>query len=89
MPIATRDLVEPGEFIEIFLDTPLDVCVARDPKGLYKRVLAGQIKNFTGVDQPYEPPSDPELRFSSATQSAEEIADSIVTYLDLVGVLSG
>jgi bifunctional enzyme CysN/CysC len=86
---ATRDLVEPGEFIEIYLDTPLDVCVARDPKGLYKRALAGQIKNFTGVDQPYEPPTDPELRFSPATQSAEEIADNIVAYLESQGFLSG
>jgi bifunctional enzyme CysN/CysC len=86
---ATRDLVEPGEFIEIYLDTPLDVCVARDPKGLYKRALAGEIKNFTGVDQPYEPPTDPELRFSPATQSAEEIADHIVAYLDSQGFLSG
>jgi bifunctional enzyme CysN/CysC len=86
---AARDLVEPGEFIEIFLDTPFDVCVARDPKGLYQRALAGQIKNFTGIDQPYEAPADPELRFSPATQSAEEIADHIIAYLNSVGLLAG
>ncbi|MBV8192443.1 MAG: adenylyl-sulfate kinase, partial [Alphaproteobacteria bacterium] len=83
---SVRDLVEPGEFVEIFLDTPLEVCVARDPKGLYKRALAGQIKNFTGVDQPYEPPTDPELRFLPAEQTAEEIADRIVAHLDSLGV---
>jgi bifunctional enzyme CysN/CysC len=77
-----RDLVEPGEFIEIFLDTPLDVCIARDPKGLYKRALAGEIANFTGVDQTYERPSQPELRVLPAEQAAEEIADRIIAYLD-------
>jgi bifunctional enzyme CysN/CysC len=82
---SVRDLVEPGEFVEIFLDTPLEVCIARDPKGLYKRALAGEIKNFTGVDQPYEPPTDPELRFLPAEQTAEEIADRIVAYLDASG----
>jgi bifunctional enzyme CysN/CysC len=76
-----REIVEPGEFIEIFLDTPLDVCVARDPKGLYARALAGKIKNFTGVDQAYERPDAPELRFLPAEQSADEIAERIIAYL--------
>ena len=83
---AVRDLVGSGEFIEIFLDTPLDVCIERDPKGLYKRALAGEIANFTGIDQPYEAPSTPDLRFLPAEQSAEEIADRIVTYLHESGV---
>jgi bifunctional enzyme CysN/CysC len=83
---SVRDLVELGEFIEIFLDTPLSVCIARDPKGLYKRALAGQIKNFTGIDQPYEAPTNPEMRFLPAEQTAEEIADKIVAYLDSVGI---
>ena len=56
-----REMVEPGEFIEIFVDTPLQVCIERDPKGLYKRALAGQIKNFTGVDQAYEKPEHAEI----------------------------
>jgi bifunctional enzyme CysN/CysC len=76
-----REIVEAGEFIEIFLDTPLDVCIARDPKGLYARALAGKIKNFTGVDQAYERPDAPELRFLPAEQSADEIAERIIAYL--------
>ncbi|WP_422002582.1 sulfate adenylyltransferase subunit CysN [Reyranella sp.] len=81
-----RELVAPGEFIEIFLDTPLDVCIARDPKGLYKRALAGEIKNFTGIDQAYERPATPELTFRTAEQSAEEIADRIVGHLASAGI---
>ena len=54
-----RELLEEGEFIEVFVDTPLEECIARDPKGLYKRALAGEIKNFTGVDQAYEAPERP------------------------------
>lgn len=60
-----RALVGEQEFIEIFIDAPLDVCKERDPKGLYKRALAGAVKNFTGVDQPYETPESPELKLSS------------------------
>ena len=56
-----RDALKPGEFVEIFVDTPLEECIARDPKGLYKKALAGEIKNFTGVDQAYEPPEKAEL----------------------------
>src|SRR4029079_15837179 len=51
-----RELLKPGQFIEIFVDTPIELCMARDPKGLYKRAAAGQIKNFTGIDSPYEEP---------------------------------
>ncbi len=82
-----RALVEGGEFIEIFIDAPLDVCVARDPKGLYKRALAGEIKNFTGVDQPYEAPEAPELRMSSAEDTPEAIAEQIIAYLKSKGVI--
>ena len=56
-----RDLVEEGEFIEIFVDTPIDECKKRDPKGLYKKALNGEIKNFTGIDSPYEKPNNPEI----------------------------
>lgn len=76
-----RGLVEEGEFIEIFLDTPIEVCIARDPKGLYKRALAGEIRNFTGVDQAYESPESPELHIDYVDQTANSIADRIVDYL--------
>jgi adenylylsulfate kinase len=56
-----RDLVEEGEFIEIFVDTPIDECKKRDPKGLYKKALNGEIKNFTGIDSPYEKPNNSEI----------------------------
>jgi bifunctional enzyme CysN/CysC len=76
-----RDLVGEGEFIEIFVDTPLEECVARDPKGLYKRALAGQIKNFTGIDQPYEPPQSPEIRLMTAQESASILAQRVIDEL--------
>jgi bifunctional enzyme CysN/CysC len=76
-----RDLVAADEFLEMFVDTPIDACVARDPKGLYKRALAGEIKNFTGIDQPYEPPEAPELHLRTETHSAEQLADTVVDAL--------
>jgi len=76
-----RELVEEDEFIEIFVDAPLEACIVRDPKGLYKRALAGEIANFTGVNQPYERPQSPELRFETVSQSAEEASDLILDYL--------
>src|SRR6204780_82367 len=76
-----RDLAAPGEFLEIFVDAPLDVVVARDPKGLYKRALAGEIKNFTGVDQAYEPPEAPEITPHSALETPQTLADRIVDHL--------
>jgi adenylylsulfate kinase-like enzyme len=72
----------PGEFIEIFVDTPFADVVKRDPKGLYKRALAGEIKNFTGVDQPYEAPTAPELRLDTAARSAEALADEVIVALE-------
>jgi bifunctional enzyme CysN/CysC len=76
-----RDLLEPGEFIEVFIDTPLDVAEERDVKGLYKKARAGAIKNFTGIDSPYEPPEHPELTVDTTSLSAEEAADRILEYL--------
>jgi adenylylsulfate kinase len=70
-----------GEFIEIFVDTPIDVCEARDPKGLYKKARAGEIKGFTGIDDPYEPPVSPELVLSAADNSPDELADEVMAYL--------
>jgi len=73
-----RSLAHPGEFFEIFVDAPLAVAEQRDPKGLYKKARAGELKNFTGVDSPYEPPEAPEIRIDAATMSAEDAADLIV-----------
>ncbi|HZT24483.1 MAG TPA: sulfate adenylyltransferase subunit CysN [Pseudolabrys sp.] len=73
-----RELLPEGEFIEIFVDAPLEVCKARDPKGLYKRALAGEIKNFTGVDQPYEMPESPEVHLDAAGKNAERLALEVI-----------
>ncbi len=80
-----RELAAEGEFIEIFVDAPLETAIARDPKGLYKRALAGEIKNFTGVDQPYEAPETPELTLNSAEASPEASADRVVKELERRG----
>jgi bifunctional enzyme CysN/CysC len=76
-----RDLVEDGEFIEIHVDTPIEVAEARDPKGLYKKARAGQIANFTGIDSPYERPERPELRLDASTRSPEDLADEVLRML--------
>jgi bifunctional enzyme CysN/CysC len=82
-----RDLVGADEFIEVFVDTPIDVCMQRDPKGLYEKVRAGTIKNFTGVDSPYEAPEKPELTVQTVTAPAEAHAQAIVAYLRERGYL--
>lgn len=76
-----RELVEEGEFIEIFVDAPLEVCIERDPKGLYKKAQAGEIKNFTGFDSPYEAPESPELHVKTAETSAEAAAEEVIERL--------
>jgi bifunctional enzyme CysN/CysC len=76
-----RELLRPGEFFEIFIDTPLAVAESRDVKGLYKKARAGQLKNFTGIDSPYEPPLDPELRIDTTQLTVEAAAESIVRKL--------
>ena len=78
-----------GDFVEIFVDAPLDVCESRDPKGLYKQARAGKIKGFTGIDDPYEPPSDPELHLDAASQAPDELADLVVAYLRAEGKIGG
>jgi bifunctional enzyme CysN/CysC len=80
-----RDTASEGEFIEIFVDTPLETAIARDPKGLYRRALAGEIKNFTGVDQPYEAPEAPELVLDSAAETPEALADRVIAELERRG----
>lgn len=82
-----RELVSEDEFIEVFVDTPLEVCMQRDPKGLYKKVQAGEIKNFTGFDSPYEAPEAPELRIDTTEISAEDAAEQVVAYLRETGRL--
>jgi adenylylsulfate kinase-like enzyme len=76
-----RELLEAGEFIEIFVDTPLDECIARDPKGLYRRAIAGEIKNFTGVAQAYEAPENPELRLMAGGGEPATLADEVIPEL--------
>ena len=76
-----RNMMEDGEFVEIFVDTPLSVAEERDVKGLYKRARAGEIKNFTGLDSPYEAPRDPEININTVDQSAEEAADKIIDWM--------
>jgi bifunctional enzyme CysN/CysC len=73
-----RSLAQPGEFFEIFVDVPLTLAEKRDAKGLYKKARAGELKNFTGVDSPYEPPEAPEIRIDAAAMSPEDSADLIV-----------
>jgi bifunctional enzyme CysN/CysC len=76
-----RKMLPPGEFIEIHIDTPLSVAESRDVKGLYKKARAGQLKNFTGIDSPYEPPEHPEIHIDTTTMTAEAAAEEIVDYL--------
>ena len=76
-----RGLVEKGEFFEVFVDTPLHLAESRDPKGLYKKARAGQIRNFTGIDSPYEPPLNPELRINTVGRSPEDAAEDILRFL--------
>jgi bifunctional enzyme CysN/CysC len=76
-----RERLDSGEFIEIFVDIPLEECIARDPKGLYRRAMAGEIKNFTGVDQPYEAPESPELHLLAGSKDAEQLASEVVDAL--------
>lgn len=83
-----RSLVGEREFVEVFVDTPLEVCEARDPKGLYKKARAGEIKNFTGLDAPYEAPENPEITIKTAEESLEETVDKIVASLTESGYIS-
>ncbi|QVN18461.1 sulfate adenylyltransferase subunit CysN [Burkholderia pyrrocinia] len=76
-----RALVGPDEFVEVFVDTPLAVAEERDPKGLYKKARRGELKHFTGIDSPYEPPAQPELRVDTVAESPEQAADRIVAHL--------
>jgi len=82
-----REALGPGEFIEIFVDTPLEVAEKRDPKGLYGRARAGLIKNFTGIDSPYEAPEHPELVLAGGTRDPSDLAEEVVAHLQAQGYL--
>jgi adenylylsulfate kinase len=76
-----RSIVTSGEFVEIFIDASLEVCESRDPKGLYKKARAGEIKQFTGIDSPYEAPQNPELSVKTGEKSLEECAQDVIEWL--------
>jgi len=84
-----RELVEQGEFIEVFVDTPLAVAEQRDPKGLYRKAREGRIKNFTGIDSPYEPPEHAEITLDTTALSPEQAAEQIIGHLGRSGLLEG
>jgi bifunctional enzyme CysN/CysC len=84
-----RDLVGKGEFVEVFVDAPLEVAEARDPKGLYRKARAGEIKNFTGISSPYEPPLQPDIRLDAASADPETLADQVLAFLRRGGYLRG
>jgi bifunctional enzyme CysN/CysC len=86
--LAVRELVAPGEFVEIFVSAPLDVCEARDPKGLYAKSRSGSLPNFTGIDSPYEHPKFPELELDSSRFGPEQLADRVLAYLSEKGYFS-
>ncbi len=81
---ATREHVrrETTNFIEVFVDAPLETCIARDVKGMYKKALAGEIPNFTGISDPYEPPTNPEIHVKTHEQTLEESVQTILTWLE-------
>jgi bifunctional enzyme CysN/CysC len=83
-----RRLVPEGDFIEVFVDTPIDECMRRDPKGLYAKAKAGEIKNFTGIDAPYEAPEAAEIHLLAAGQEPEQLADCVVKDLADRGIIS-
>jgi len=89
---AVRQTVEqsgqPGDFVEVFVDAPLEVCEARDPKGLYKKARAGELKNFTGIDAPYEAPISPDLRLESFRHPSDLLARQVVSFLEHSGKIS-
>ncbi|MHB8691591.1 MAG: adenylyl-sulfate kinase [Solirubrobacteraceae bacterium] len=83
-----RALLDPGEFCEVFVDTPLEVAEARDVKGLYAKARRGELKNFTGIDSPYEPPLDPEVRIEASVLTPGDAAGLVIARLRSIGVLS-
>ena len=83
-----RKSLKDGDFIEIFVDAPLEVCENRDPKGLYQKARAGELKGFTGIDDPYEAPISPELVLDAGTKTADQLSDEVIAYLKGQGKLA-
>ena len=87
---SVRERVEAaraGDFVEVFMDTPLEVCESRDPKGLYQKARAGEIKGMTGIDAPYEAPEAPEVHLQGGDQTPDVLADQVITHLVSVGII--
>jgi bifunctional enzyme CysN/CysC len=84
---AARELLSPGEFLEVFIDTPLAEAEKRDPKGLYAKARRGELKNFTGIDSPYERPENPEIRIDTSTTTSEQAAENIIAALDKADII--
>ena len=76
-----KDIIGEEHFIEVYVNTPLEVCEARDVKGLYKKARAGELKNFTGIDSTYEEPENPDLILNTSSGDAEELTDQIIKFL--------
>jgi bifunctional enzyme CysN/CysC len=85
--LLARSLVDQGEFLEVFVDAPLEIAEQRDPKGLYKKARRGDLKNFTGIDSPYEPPESPEIHLLSGFNPPEEMADKIIAHLETLRLI--
>jgi adenylylsulfate kinase len=85
---TARELLSDGEFIEVYVDVPLEIAEQRDPKGLYKKARAGEIKEFTGISAPYEAPENPELVVNTGDLSLEESANKVIDYLVEKGIIS-
>jgi adenylylsulfate kinase len=83
-----RNSLQVGEFVEVFVDAPIEICEQRDPKGLYKKARAGEIKGFTGIDDPYEEPVAPELVLLAAEKTPDVLADEIISYLKSQGIIA-
>jgi len=85
---AVRAMLPPGDFVEIHVRAPLEVCESRDPKGLYKKARAGEIKGFTGIDDPYEEPLAPELVVDSAARRPDDLAADVIAWLERAGKIA-
>jgi len=85
---VVRDLLGNGDFVEIFVHCPLEVCEQRDPKGLYQKARLGEIQNFTGINSPYEAPDSPELTLDSSVLTVEECVEQVIQYLKSQSLLS-
>ncbi len=84
-----RSLLEPGEFVETYVNAPLSVCEGRDPKGLYRKARAGEVGQFTGISAPYEAPEHPEINLPTDSMDVDACAAEIVAYLEQSGFLAG